>query len=102
MPNTLQEEHSQITPIPACVIPDTEEASHVYREQGGNLTEFGLFGSDPLKDRVDLMQRRETHFLSTHLPFKELFSDIVSGTGSHFQTAIIDFVGITNSLKHFL
>ena len=53
-----------------------------YRMQGGDLTEFGLFGCDPLKDRPDLIQRRETYFFSTHPSFEDIFSNAVSGDGT--------------------
>ena len=70
----------------------------MYRRQGGNLTEYSAYGIDPLRDRPDLVHRRDDYFFSTHSSFDDIFSDAVSSNGDFFQTAVMDFVHVTESL----
>ena len=69
--NHLESECNEMTPIHSQVIPTTDNAAEMYRTQGGKLTEFGLFGCDPLRDRADLIHRREVYFFSTHPTFED-------------------------------
>lgn len=96
VPNNLEREDNQITSIPNQVIPETDEAAQMYRTQGGEL---GIFGCDPLKDRADLVQRREAYFLSAHPTFQDIFSNVVSGNGARFYDALLDFIRVTKSLQ---
>ena len=102
VPNHLERERNEITPIHSQVIPTTDDAAELYRTQGGELTEFGLFGCDPLRDRADLIHRREVYFFSTHPTFEDIFSNAVSGDGSLFQTSLLDFIRVTKSLQQLL
>ena len=99
VPSQLERECNRITSIPTQFIPTTENAVEMYHMQGGDLTEFGLFGCDPLKDRPDLIQRRETYFFSTHPSFEDIFSNAVSRDGTIFYESICDFIRVTKSLQ---
>ncbi|XP_064383624.1 uncharacterized protein LOC135351363 isoform X2 [Halichondria panicea] len=87
--------------IPDGEVPGTDEAADAYRSQGGQLREFGLFGCDPLKDRQDLIMKREQYFLS-RCRFGDIFSNVVSGNGQAYSYAIAEFIRITNSLEAYL
>ena len=83
-------------------VPTTDEATTSYHVQGGTLTEFGLFGCDPLRDRADLIHRREQYFFTRHPNFDDIFSNIVSADGSLFHSAVSDFIRVTKSLQKLL
>ena len=100
IPNHLQVERSEIIPIPDSEVPGTVETD-MYCSQGGQLTEFGLFGCDLLKERKDLIVKREEYFLSHHC-FGDVFSDVVSRRGETFSNAITDFIAVTKSLEAYL
>ena len=102
VPNHLERECNRVATISSQAVPTTDAAAQMYRSQGGTLTEFGIFGCDPLKDRADLIQRREVHFFSLHPTFKDLFSNAVSGDGGLFRAAITDFIRVTRSLQQLL
>ncbi len=102
VPNHLERERNELTPIPSQAILTTDDAAQMYRTQGGELTEFGLFGCDPLCDRADLIHRREVYFFSTHPTFEDIFSNAVSGDGTMFRQALLDFIRVTKSLQQFL
>ena len=97
VPNTLQIESSRLAPLQN--VPSTIDAAQSYRSQGGNLTQFGLFGADPLCNRPDLIRQRETYFVSSHPSFDDIFSNVVTGDGLLFQEAVIDYIRITKSLQ---
>ena len=99
VPNVLQSQQNGITLMSDSDIPQTSNAVAMYTSQGGQLTVFGMFGEDPLSSRPDLVSRRDHYFFSTHPPFDDLFSDVVSETGNLFPCALLDFIRVTNSLK---
>ena len=43
-------------------IPQTYNAVAMYTSQGGQLTEFGMFGEDPLSSPPDLVSRHDHYF----------------------------------------
>ena len=101
VPNNLEVECNNITSIPSQALPSTDDAVQMYHSQGWALTQYGLFGCDPLRNRADLIQRREMHFCSTHCSFEEIFSN-VSQDGALFREAIIDFIRMTKSFQLLL
>ena len=102
VPNNLAIECNNITAIPSRVLPSTYDATQMYLTQGGTLVQFGLFGCDPLRDRADLIHRREVYLFSNHPTFNDMFSNVVSGDGALFSQAIIDFIRVTKSLQHLV
>ena len=62
-------------------IPTGALAKQQYEAQGGNITQFGEFGIDPLKNRQDLVQRRDGLFAEQSPGFSSMFSN-VSGNGN--------------------
>ena len=66
-------------------------AKQQYEAQGGNITPFGKFGADPLRNRQDLVNRRDGLFAEQNPPFSILFSDVVSGNGNRFRDGILNY-----------
>ena len=99
VPNEMHRYFNGTTSISAQSVPETSDAVDMFTAQGGSLTLHGLFGCDPLRDRQDLIQRRDQYFLSTHHSFGDIFSDIVSSDGDLLRNAILDFMRITESLQ---
>lgn len=97
VPNALQMECNRLTPLQE--VPSTNDAAQLYRSQGGSLVQFGLFGVDPLHNRADLIWQRETYFFSPRSSFDDIFSNVVTGDGSLFREAILDFITVTKSLQ---
>ena len=97
VPNILQIEYNRITNLQD--VPTTYDATQLYSSQGGNLTQFGLFGIDPLCSRPHLLWQRETFFFSSHPSFDDMFSNAVTADGSFFKKAVLDFITITKSLE---
>lgn len=102
VPNNLEVECKNITSIPSQELPPTDDAVRMYHSHGGALTQYGLFGCDPLRNRADLIQRGEVHFSSTHCSFEEMFSNVVSQDGALFREAILDFIRVTKSFQLLL
>jgi len=99
VPNEMHRCCNGTTSISSHTVPATSDAVDMFIAQGGSLTLHGLFGCDPLRDRQDLVQRRDQYFLSTHHSFVDIFSDIVSGDGDLFRNAILDLIRISVSLQ---
>ena len=70
--------------------------------QGGNLTSFGEFGRDPLKERPELVTRRNQLFHAQNLSHDSVFSNTASGDGSLLKQSILTFLDITQRLEQLL
>ena len=71
----------------------------MYISNGGTLTPYPLFGCDPLKDKPYLMMIRERKFFQKYISFDSLFADTVSSSGGIFQSAVMEFIQITERLS---
>ena len=60
MPNERQNERYNTIPISVLCVPSSDEANDLYEAQHGQLTAFGKFGRDPLRNHEDLVQRRDS------------------------------------------
>ena len=74
----------------------------MYLDQGGNLTAFSPFGKDPLRNREDLVRRRDGIFQDRNPPYEHIFSNVVNGNGQELKDAILSFLDITKSLEQLL
>ena len=102
VPEQRAADNNQITPIPPHLVPSVADAKQMYEAQGGQLTEYSHFGRDPLRDRADLVQRRDQWFMQTNPSYKDIFSNVVSDNGQFLEKAILDFISYTDSLKLLL
>ena len=100
MPNHLERECNRVATISTQAVPTTDAAAQMYRSQGGTLTEFGIFGCDPLKDRADLIQIREVHFFSLHPTLRTYLALLCLEMEG--CAAITDFIRVTRSLQQLL
>ena len=89
-------------PVPTLAIPDTDVAVHEYEQQGGSLTHNSLFGNDPLRERRDLVIKRNQSFEVQIGSYEEIFTDVVSGNGDLLQRAILVFLSLTQRLAQLV
>lgn len=68
--------------MPTSQLPEMDATSEKYEQaQGRSLSDLSPFGPDPLKDRQDLVQLRNRHFINDVGSYEDIFSDAVSGRG---------------------
>ena len=70
------------------LIPSAEDAARQYSAAGGHLTDFSVFGEDPLNNNSSLVQQRETEFLQRYPQFDQLFHKLVNGDEKEFCDAL--------------
>ena len=97
-PSSKATERLGTTHILPGVLPTGAIAKQQYEAQGGNITPFGEFGADPLRNRQDLVNRRDGLFAEQNPPFS-ILSDVVSGNG---RDGILNFITITRLLEQLL
>lgn len=91
-----------VTPVPGGVLPPGSAARQQYIDQGGSITQFGRFGVDPLRSRVDLIMRRDGLFASQNPSFDNIFSNVISGNGNLLQDSIVNFINITERMEQLV
>ena len=101
-PNSKATERCGTTPIPGGTLPTGTLAKQQYEVQRGSITAFGEFGIDPLRNRQDLVIRRDSLFAERNPPFNIMFSDVVSSSGVYFREGILSFISLTESLEQLL
>ena len=101
-PNSKAESRDGTTPLPQGTLPAGAEAREEYMRQGGNLRSFGEFGSDPLKERLDLVTRRTQLFHAHNLSHDSVFSNTAGGDGSLLKQSIHTFLDITQRLEQLM
>ena len=97
VPNELQMRRYQPIPIAPQGIPSTDEAKQKYVQQRGRLTEFGLFGGDPLRNSLQKIHRRDEIFASNSPTFEAIFNNVISGDGSLLRSSILTHINIPYS-----
>lgn len=91
-----------ITPLNAGSLPSSSVAKREYEAQGGQITATSLFGVDPLRNRPDLVLRRDRLLTSSNPSFKAIFCNTVSGNGNQLKDCILHFIDITFNLEQLL
>jgi hypothetical protein len=99
VPNNLQQ-NTCVTTVPSSSLPSTENAISMYIQNGGRLTVPPVFGYDPLRYSPYLIHLRERKFFSKFIDFHNLLPNVVSGDGTMFMAAILEFIQITISLSN--
>lgn len=102
VPNELEKRQCGTTPLPPNTLPSTHMARDMYLEQGGDLTAFSYCGNDPLRNRQDLVERRDRLFYDRNPSYQEIYSNVSSSDGQQLKCAILSFIGITESLQQLL
>lgn len=81
--------------MPTTSVPTPEEAVSLFEGEGGSLTIFSPFGTDPLSDSPDLFQRRHAEFISRFPNFDHIFHSIVNGNDDLFRDGLKFFIELT-------
>ena len=81
-------------------MPSVEIAVEQYERSGGNLKNFGKFGSDPLEEWPHLKEIRENEFQNCNAQFNEIFNAIVNNNPRPFIQSITSFIQITKQLSN--
>ena len=102
VPNERQQHCYDTTAIPSHAVPQADNAKRLYEAQGGRISEPGTFGTDPLKDRLDLVLRRDGLFHARKSSFDNIFGNVVSSNGQMFVDAIISFCDLIRHFETFL
>ena len=79
-------------------MPTTDEAVKSFEDRGNNLTHFGVFGRDPLRDNQDLLRQREDMFMENNPSFGTIFGHAACGNMATLQEALLSFINITKAL----
>ena len=95
VPNRLAVRNNFAQHIQASVIPSPEDAVSMFEGAGGNLTLISQFGSDPLVDRSDLFQMRQTEFFSKFPDFSPIFYTLSNGNDHMFRAGLKLFLELT-------
>lgn len=100
--NDRSEQRVGTTPLSAGSLPSSSAAKQEYEAQGGQIPGASLFGADPLRNRPDLVLRRDGLLAASNPPFKIIFCNTVSGTGNQLKDCILSFIDITLDLEQLL
>ena len=100
--NERQQHRYETTAVPSHAVPQADNAKRLYEAQGGRISEPGTLGTDPLKDRPDLVQRRDGLFHARNPSFDNIFGNVVSSNEQFFVDAIISFYDLTRHFETFL
>lgn len=77
-------------------------AQQEYEVQGGQLTAVSNFGVDPLRNRPDLVIRRDQLLAESNPPFDAIFCNIVHGNGNNFKDCVLKFIDVTLNLEQLV
>lgn len=102
IPNKREKQKHGVTPLPPHSLPSTEVAKQMYLEHGGNLRAFSVSGRDPLRNRQDLVLRRDGLFNERNPSWQQIFSNVASHDGKQLEDAILSFIDITRSFEQML
>ena len=92
--NQIALSNNHTTPIAPSLIPSVDIAVTSYEETQGRLTQDGHFGTNPLKERLDLVNIRDQQF-SDQYSYEDIFTNSVSGDGLLLINSICYFRNIT-------
>ena len=69
IPNQLMRRNNHIAQINPSLLPSSDDAVQLYKQFGGNITQFSAFGQDPFNSRPDLVQQLEIEFYQRYPQF---------------------------------
>ena len=73
-------------------LPSVAEAVESYERAGGKLTKESLFGTDPLKNRDDLLSQRIKSFNQKHGNLESIFESVLRGNGLELKMRFCIFM----------
>ncbi len=98
IPDELMKRKNHAMSIDLQLLPQTGDAVGQFESHGGTLTTFSEFGHDPLSERSDLIQQRETKFHERYTDFGPFFYSSVNGDNSIFRLGLLYFIEISTQL----
>ena len=101
-PNHLMLSNNQVARIDPQLIPSAEDAVRQYSATGGHLTEFSVFGEDPFRNNVSLVQQREAEFHHRFPQFDVFFHKLVNGDDKEFCDGLLYLIQITQNLMQYV
>lgn len=98
IPNELMKRENHALSIELQLLLQTSDAVEQFESHGGTLTTFSEFGHDPLSERSDLIQQRETKFHEHYTDFGQFFYSSVNGDNSIFRQGLLYFIETSTQL----
>ena len=97
-PTDLRHSNFQCSRISMSQVPTAQEAVQAYEEQGGRLTMFPQFGTDPLaNDSVNQAERERLFHASADV--EQAYGELVSGQHALFRQAFVTYEDINRILS---
>lgn len=93
--------NNQVARIDPRLIP-SDDAVRQYSAAGGHLTDFSVFGEDPLSNNTSLIQQRDTEFHRRYPQFDTFFHKLVNGDDKEFCDGLVHLIQITRSLMQYV
>ena len=100
IPNHLMRSSNHVAKINVSLVPSADEALRLFTQDGGDLTLWSLFGTDPLAHIPHLRYQRQEFFNNSYPDFGIIFNRLVNGDTSIFQHALKFYIDITETLAH--
>ena len=101
VPNVLASSRNNITSIPRCQISTTDQAIHLFTNNGGHLTPESSFGQDPLQKFPPLQKLRERDFCNRFPSTAHVFENVIHSDGSVFVDYLQFFIELTQRYSAF-
>ena len=92
VPIQLMRENNMAMSVQYTLIPETTDAVQLMESKGSHLTRFSSFGSDPLANRVDLVQQRQDVFFRRYPDFSTFFHTVVNSDYGLFRDGLLYFI----------
>lgn len=91
--------NNNATLIDPRLLPERDDAVQHFESFGGHLTQFSPFGHDPLEDRADLVDQRETEFYGRYPDFGPFFYTVVNSDYLLFCQGLMALIDISKRLE---
>lgn len=95
VPNQLQAAMDRTIKVSQTVVPSVKEAVRLYEQQGGHLTMWPYYATDPLSGSQSLSDTRWEAFHHHFPDYIKMYEGIVNGSPLMFQNAV-QFLRDTN------
>ncbi len=92
-------ENDRASRIDRNAIIGVSDALRQFESFGRSLTIFSPFGEDPLRNRVELVNRREAEFKERYPDFGRFFYRVVNGDNSLFREGILFLIDLSKRLE---
>ena len=98
IPDQLMQSCNHAAKIYIAQVPPPDEAVKQFKQDGGYLTLFNQFGSDPLANSPQLQHQRQDDFNKYIPDFSIVFHKLVNGDPQMFRCGLKQYIHITEIL----